>query len=368
MTQLRQLITETCDAIRAKKKTTEPIATVDIPEEIEGLNTVEIADGSKGTVYLTEDQTGPHEVYNTGNLTTEYPEEIWNFGGHTGTVNKVAIDDEGNIYSASDDKTVSKISPDGQAVWSYAGYGNWIFGLVAHSANNVYICGNAATVHKLSYKGEKILSFSTGVPAYDMAIDKNMILYIARCSDGMVQKVSTTGQNYWTVVAHYNSLHQPSWVYSVAVDLMGNVYGGTVDSILSKFTNTGARTWEFAAEIGTIRSISVDNYENIYCSGDLGIVLKIAPNGTPIWKYTKTNGAIKTVKVDNEGNVYVACDDGIVTRLDSGGKEIWTYAGHANGARCVTTDTANNVYSGGVDFTVRKISNNTKTEKIAYYK
>ena len=58
---------------------------------------------------------------------------IWTFTGHTGTVNGVAVDQNGYVYSGSQDNTVRKIDPDGNQVWSFTGHGGAVYSVAVDS-------------------------------------------------------------------------------------------------------------------------------------------------------------------------------------------------------------------------------------------
>ncbi|HBG4728492.1 TPA: hypothetical protein KQE54_002355, partial [Clostridioides difficile] len=56
---------------------------------------------------------------------------------------------QNNIYSGSEDKTVRKISTDGNEIWKYTGHTDYVKSTCVDSNNNIYSGSNDKTVRKL---------------------------------------------------------------------------------------------------------------------------------------------------------------------------------------------------------------------------
>ena len=86
-----------------------------------------------------------------------YPGCIWSFTEHTGTAYAVAVDNNGYVYSGSDDETVRKISPSGTQVWSFTGHTDWVHAVAVDNNGYVYSGSDDNTVRKI-FDGVKIIA------------------------------------------------------------------------------------------------------------------------------------------------------------------------------------------------------------------
>ena len=157
--------------------------------------------------------------------------EIWQFTGHTNWVNAVAVDNNSNVYSGSDDRTVRKISPDGNQIWQFTGHG-WTVNAVAVDNNgNVYSGSADNTVRKISPDGNEVWQF-TGHTYYvnAVAVDNNGNVY-SGSADRTVRKISPDGNQIWKFTGHTDV------VRAVAVDNDGNVYSGSYDQTVRKIVD-----------------------------------------------------------------------------------------------------------------------------------
>ena len=135
-------------------------------------------------------QPGNLKAIVTGDL---LPVKDWEFTGHTKTVNSVAVDDQGNVYSGSSDNKLMKISPSGSKIWEFTGHSNNVNSVAVDDQGNVYSGSN----------------------------------------DTKVMKISSGGSKIWEFTGHqYN-------VNSVAVDDQGNVYSGSSDKKVMKIKQKG---------------------------------------------------------------------------------------------------------------------------------
>ena len=161
------------------------------------------------------------------------PVKDWEFTGHTGSVNSVVVDGQGNIYSGSDDKKVIKISPSGSKLWEFTGHTSGVNSIAVDDQGNVY-------------SGDR---------------------------DNKVVKISPTGSKIWEFTGHTN------WVYSVAVDDQGNVYSGGDDKKIIKISPSGSKIWEFTGHTSSVNSVAVDEQGNIYSGSSDNKVMKIKQEG-----------------------------------------------------------------------------------------
>ena len=114
---------------------------------INSVNSVAV--DSDGNVYSGADDKNVIKISPTG-------EKIWEFTGHTGAVWSVAVDKDGNVYSGSYDKKVIKISPTGEKIWEFTGHTKTILSVAVDSDGNVYSGGEDKKVIKNELKAEII--------------------------------------------------------------------------------------------------------------------------------------------------------------------------------------------------------------------
>jgi len=280
--------------------------------------------------------------------------EVWQFTGHTSRVNAVAVDNNGNIYSGSDDSTVRKISPDGNEIWQFTGHTNFVYAVAVDNNGNVYSGSNDRTVRKISPDGNEIWQFTGhGSTVYAVAVDNNGNIY-SGSYDQTVRKISPDGNQIWQFTGH-------TWtVIAVAVDNNGNVYSGSGDRTVRKISPDGNQIWQFTGHTDAVRAVAVDNYGNVYSGSDDRTARKISPDGNEVWKFTGHTATVYAVAVDNNGNIYSGSYDQTVRKISPDGNQIWQFTGHTDAVRAVAVDNYGNVYSGSDDRTARKIIDGIK--------
>ena len=247
------------------------------------------------------------------------PVKDWEFTGNSSSVNSVAVDGEGNVYSASNDK-VFKISPSGSKIWEFTEHTNWVNSVAVDGEGNVYSGG----------------------------------------ADNKVMKISPSGSKIWEFTGHAN------FVNSVAVDEQGNVYSGSGDKKVMKISSSGSKIWEFTGHTGSARSVAVDGEGNVYSGARDNKVMKISPSGSKIWEFTGHAGVVWCVTVDGEGNVYSGGSDNKVMKISPSGSKIWEFTGHTGSVSSVAVDDQGNVYSGGGDKKVMKIKQEGDRKIVGY--
>ncbi|WP_155803745.1 WD40 repeat domain-containing protein, partial [Peptoniphilus sp. BV3C26] len=149
----------------------------------------ELATGIRNikTGYGIGDIIKPADVKVLSYTEEKAPNKIWEFTGNTNSVNSVAVDSQGNVYSGSY-KKVMKISPNGTKIWEFTGHTNTI---------------------------------------RSVAVDSNGYVY-SGSDDKKLMKISPSGQKIWEFTGHTNTIR------SVAVDSNGYVYSGSDDKKLMK--------------------------------------------------------------------------------------------------------------------------------------
>ncbi|MDV6012214.1 PQQ-binding-like beta-propeller repeat protein [Haloechinothrix sp. LS1_15] len=160
---------------------------------------------------------GDGNVYSAGSRQivkyTQDGEVAWRYGEHDGIVRGVAVDPEGMVYSASWDDEVHKIDPDGQRVWAYTGHSDSVFDVAVDSEGDIYTAAADFEVHKLSPEGER----------------------------------------YWAYTGHHTGR-----VVQVAVDEHGNAYTASQDDEVHKIDADGNHLWAYTGHTSAVRAVAVD--------------------------------------------------------------------------------------------------------------
>ena len=82
------------------------------------------------------------------------PIKVWEFTGHSNTVRSVAVDEQGNIYSGSQDNKVMKISPSGSKVWEFTGHTGSVYSVAVDDKGNIYSGSKDNKVMKIKQEGD----------------------------------------------------------------------------------------------------------------------------------------------------------------------------------------------------------------------
>ena len=192
---------------------------------------------------------------------TEVTSGGWPFTGHTSTVYDVAVDPNGNVYTAGNDSTVKKIDPSGNEVWSFNGHSSTVRG-VAVDFNNGYV-----------YSG-----------------GSDYILRKVNISDG--SEVTSGG---WPFTGHTNR------VYGIVIDSVGNVYSASWDNTLKKIDSDGNEIWTFSGHSGRVYGVAIDKNGYIITGSYDNTVKKIDPDGNEVtteeWPFTGHTSNVYDVAV-----------------------------------------------------------------------
>ena len=266
----------------------------------------------------------------------------WTYSEHTDIVNSVAVDSDGNVYSASDDFRVHKIDSDGNKVWEYTEHTDRVEDVAVDSDGNVYSASRDDEVHKIDSDGNNVWKYTehTGT-VFGVAVDSDGNVY-SGSGDDEVHKIDSDGNKVWEYTEHTGI------VRGIAVDNDGNVYSGSSDDRVHKIDSDGNNVWTYFDYSGTVNDVAVDSDGNVYAVG-FDDLHKIGSSGNTVWEYTEHTDRSTVVEVDNDGNVYSGSRDNDVHKIDSDGNNVWKYTGFTGSVYGIALDNDGNVYLGGFD-------------------
>ncbi|ASV44457.1 hypothetical protein PBI_SCTP2_442 [Salicola phage SCTP-2] len=318
----------------------------------------DVAVDQNGNVYTAEYDNIVRKIDSRGN-------EVWKFTGHTDYVNSVAVDASGYIYSGSDDETVRNLDSSGNEIWKFTGHTNHVNGVSVDQNGNVYSCSGSSsnnhdyTLRKLDSSGNEVWKF-TGHTDYvvGVAVDQDGNVY-SGSTDETVRKLDSSGNELWSFTRFTNT------AYDIAVDpgaigagfwndillegsnpiLAGNIYDYTISNYDSN------KTYTATTDLGTVsvngNTVTLD-LTNVSSSATANITIT---DGSVSCDYSYTvNEPLNYI-----WNVYSGSSDDTVRKIDSRGNEVWKFTGHTDEVESVAVDQDGNVYSAGEDSTVRKI-------------
>jgi outer membrane protein assembly factor BamB len=260
-----------------------------------------------------------------------------------------------HVYTASiDDSSRMLDGFEGTAVGThFTGHGNDVYAVAVDVEGNIYTAGKDKRVRRRSQAGtETWRSPELHGEPMAVAVDADGYVYSGDRS-GYVRKMHpadpTTG---WTVLGHANFE-----VRGVAVDADGYVYSVGTDYAVRKTSPSGAHVWSFTGHEKAVHGVAVDGHGNVYSASVDETVRKIDSAGDEVWTFDGHTHEVYAVAVDAAGSVYSGSRDHTVRKLSASGNQLWSF-NHGERVRGVAVDLEGSVYSGGENTHVRKISAN----------
>lgn len=287
-------------------------------------------------------------------------------------INDVAVDDNGNIYTATDNDLVRKIDSHGNEVWTF-NYGDRVNALEVTSSG-VYLggddFGNSGGVVKLGLGGEIKWNYSVGESVNDIAVN-NEGIHIATDTynaPGLIQ-IDDNGNENWV----YDT--GDGWVNSIGLDSSGVYVGGdqfasqtltassgSDEATLIKIDYSGNQIWSqsYGSEVEGVTVASDGRIHTIARSPEDGVLG--AFNSTGYLERNKTIGVGPKVITASQNAIFIGTDsyDGPgLMKYSLSGESIWNKT-FTNDVNAIATDGESNLFTGtGFQGILRKIAQNT---------
>ena len=321
--------------------------------------------GENGDLYISQiGGSYPIKIYNQtqgtwSNYGNNYSRDI---GGFV-FINKISIDNQGNIYATDDFlNRVQKYNLTSQTWLSSGKQGvgsgeiNFAQGMSISESGNIYVAdslNNRIQIYNSSnqtwtpYGG---LAFGNSLDSFiqprGIDVDSDGNVYVADTQNQRI-KIYNSGTQTWSVIGGVyhdqgSSLGQFSNPNDIAVGSSGKIYVMDTDNNRVQIYNIGTTTWsalgnggDSAGEFFLARGIAVDQQENIYVADTSNNRIQKYDVGTTTW--TVMGGVEgsnlgqfdypKGIDVDSNGNIYVADTDNHRIQKYDIGTSSWTAIG-----------------------------------------
>ncbi len=263
-----------------------------------------IVTDAAGNVYTANNLSTVSKVTPAGVLTTtELAVEALPIG--------IAVDASGDVYTANiGNNTISKITAAGTATlnWAILAAGSAPRGIAVDASGNVYTANKGnSTISKITPAGAVTQAWATlavGANPYGIALDASGNVYSCNTGNGTVSKISASGTvvQVWAVGANPNA---------IAIDVSGNIYTTElITSSVSKITPAGVITYPFATVAPGPTGLIVDASGNVYTAnnGVSSSISKVTPTGTSTLAWVSLNFLTlpEAITIDATGIIYTA--------------------------------------------------------------
>jgi sugar lactone lactonase YvrE len=218
----------------------------------------------------------------------------------------ITIDSLGNLYTANINvDKVFKISPSG-TVTTFGTSATNPTAITIDSLGNIYTCGLGSTqIFKITALGVQTSygNIGTNSPT-GLVCDSSGNIFVCCSGNDTIYKVTSAG-----VTTAFSTFPLSSLPVAITIDSSDNLYVA-VQSLeyVSKITPLGVQTTYGVTGAGTLPlAIAIVNLTNIYtANSDLTITKILATGGSIIPLATIPSGFLSGIIVDNFYNVYVS--------------------------------------------------------------
>ena len=179
--------------------------------------------------------------WTVGDIAEKFGNPDWNNNDHTLLVGGVAVDEDGNVYSASFDTTVKKIDPQGDTVWTNNDHTNYVNDVAVGAEGYIYSASLDGTVRKITPDGNTFDTFQ---------VDDEEAFSVA------VSPVSDSGTQYVAVGTAFSNDRVYRWSFDVGGSSSGPPSISICDSrgpfnqcISNSFHGAGGQAFSISAPL-----------------------------------------------------------------------------------------------------------------------
>jgi uncharacterized repeat protein (TIGR01451 family) len=271
----------------------------------------------------------------------------WAFSTGGDVESSPVIDAANNIYVASYDGNLYKITPSSATVWA----GSYAIGGLVHSSpaiaadGTIFIGAASGLLHAINPGGTQKWTYDTGSWLKSSpAIGADGTVYIGLIN-GNLYAVNYDGSFKW-------SRQCGSWIESSpAIAADGTIYVGSADGKIYALNPDSTIKWSYPTGNGIVSSPAIAADGTVYIGSLDNYLYAINPDGTLKWRY-QTGGAVySSPAIAAGGNIYFGSDDDKLYCLDSTGAIVagFPFATGNNIRSSPTIDSTGAVYIGSDD-------------------
>ena len=279
--------------------------------------------GSDGTIYFNDNDL--LYALNSNGVEQWQFEPIWwsYFGEHESIYPVVGPSDI--IYVGG--QSLFAVNPDGSEKWTYDLPNEYFTSPAIDESGNIYTASSKDKVISLNPDGsERWIYETTYQPIYAPVINAEGKIFVGT-SRGDLYAIKQDGTEDWKITIDVNLLDCPG---PIVIGSDGTLYmeynpsSNDPGSKLFAFNDDGSEKWVF--EPGdNISSPAIGPDNTIYVSSSANTLYALNPNGTIKWSLSDPCSLCKTPTIGSDGTIYIATiSDGLLA-INPDGTEKWRY-------------------------------------------
>jgi len=240
----------------------------------------------------------------------------WVFGGHSDTINDLAIDESQFVYSCSLDGSVRK-NDEGTEMWAYENAGT-SYNAITLAGGYVYVGNSSGRVIRIDTEsGNRDQSYEfTGHTGTINGIEANYDGTVHTVSgDRTVRKADSNGNEVWNFTGHGRTIN------GVVIGDDGSVYTAAFGGTVKKIYSNGKEAWSFESFVNTVNDVAInDNTGSVYGSDGGGVIRKISNDtGTQQLEADLSTSSINSISVTKTGDIYFGDSSQTVRKITDTG-------------------------------------------------
>ncbi len=278
--------------------------------------------------------------------------EKWRYSTGGGVNASFAIDNDGIIYTGSDDYYFYALRPDGTRKWRYL-TNREVRSSPAIGDDGMIYVGGGRRFYSLFPDGTENWNYTTSSTIYSSPTigDDGTIYFGMQYSEspffppeGYLVALNPNGMEKWK-----NQIAGGEVFSSPAIGSDGTIYIGSDYGYLYAFNPNGSEKWTFTTGGYIYSPPSVDSNGTIYFGSSDNKLYAVHPDGSETWTFTTGGGVYSSPAIGSDGTIYVGSSDNKLYAIDPDGFERWNFTtgGNVDSSPAIGSD--GTIYFGSFD-------------------